>query len=174
MKTSILILAFGLIGNTIFATNTFTLACDSVKKTEKKINITKAKKEAKLKSNPTIDKTIEVIPETTTQTQSSPQRNPLPIAPTYKDGQLALEEFIKTNLVLPEAFKKSKQTLKVDVSFVVGTDGKLKDIKVIKPVGMGCDEEALRIIKKMPNWNPGKVGRTLTEMPFAIGIEFKN
>ena len=39
---------------------------------------------------------------------------------------------------------------------------------------MGCDEEAERIVKLMPAWNPGKVGRVPTEMNFAIGIEFKN
>ena len=100
--------------------------------------------------------------------------NPLPIAPSYKDGQQAMLDFIKSNVVVPEEVKKSGITITVSVAFTVGVDGKLKDIKVIKMVGMGCDEEALRVVKLMPEWNPGKVGRVATEMPFAIGIEFKN
>ncbi len=100
--------------------------------------------------------------------------NPLPIAPSYKDGQQAMLDFIKTNVVVPEEVKKNGITITVNVAFTVGIDGKLKDIKVIKMVGMGCDEEALRVVKLMPEWNPGKVGRVATEMPFAIGIEFKN
>ena len=108
------------------------------------------------------------------ETSAHQHPNPLPIAPSYKDGQQAMLDFIKANVVVPQEVKKSGITIVVNVAFTVGIDGKLKDIKVIKLVGMGCDEEALRVVKLMPEWNPGKVGRVVTEMPFAIGIEFKN
>ncbi len=100
--------------------------------------------------------------------------NPLPIAPSFKDGHQALLNFIKTNIVVPEEVKKNGKIITVNVGFVVGIDGKLKNIRVLKMLGMGCDEEAERIVKLMPAWNPGKIGRVLTEMDFAIGIEFKN
>lgn len=100
--------------------------------------------------------------------------NPLPIAPSFKDGQQAMLNFIKTNMVVPEEVKKNGINITVNVGFVVGIDGKLKNIRVLKMVGMGCDEEAERIVKLMPAWNPGKVGRVPSEMNFAIGIEFKN
>ena len=108
-------------------------------------------------------------------TQPSKQHpNPLPIAPSFKEGQQAMLNFIKTNIVVPEEVKKNGINITVNVGFVVGIDGKLKNIRVLKMVGMGCDEEAERIVKLMPAWNPGKVGRVPTEMNFAIGIEFKN
>ena len=100
--------------------------------------------------------------------------NPLPIAPSFKEGQQAMLNFIKTNIVVPEEVKKIGILITVNVGFVVGIDGKLKDIRVLKMVGMGCDEEAERIVKLMPAWNPAKIGRVPTEMNFAIGIEFKN
>lgn len=168
MKNIILILAFGFIAHSASANNTYTLPGDSVKKTGKKI--TKAKKEAKIKTNPEVDKVV----EPNTQATTKPHPNALPIAPTYKEGQQAMLDFIKANLKMPEEAKKAGVTITVNVSFVVGVDGKLKNIKSIKTVGMGCDEEAERIVKLMPNWNPAKVGRTSTEMSFAIGIEFKN
>ena len=100
--------------------------------------------------------------------------NPLPIAPSFKEGQQAMLNFIKTNIVVPEEVKKNGILITVNVGFVVGIDGKLKNIRVLKMVGMGCDEEAERIVKLMPAWNPAKIGRVPTEMNFAIGIEFKN
>ncbi len=108
------------------------------------------------------------------ETNTHQHPNPLPIAPSYKDGQQAMLDFIKANVIVPSEVKKSGITITVNVAFTVGVDGQLKDIKVLKKVGMGCDEEALRVVKLMPNWNPGRVGRVNTEMPFAIGIEFKN
>jgi TonB family protein len=120
--------------------------------------------------------TTSTVINTTQQNESNAHQhpNPLPIAPTYKDGQQAMLDFIKANVVVPQEVKKNGITITVNVAFTVGIDGKLKDIRVIKMVGMGCDEEALRVVKLMPEWNPGKVGRVATEMPFAIGIEFKN
>ena len=135
----------------------------------------KVKKKTVTKNNTHAGTTSTVINTTQNNELNAHQHpNPLPIAPSYKDGQQAMLDFIKSNVVVPEEVKKSGITITVSVAFTVGVDGKLKDIKVIKMVGMGCDEEALRVVKLMPEWNPGKVGRVATEMPFAIGIEFKN
>lgn len=135
----------------------------------------KVKKKTVTKNNTHAVTTSTVINTTQNNELNAHQHpNPLPIAPSYKDGQQAMLDFIKSNVVVPEEVKKSGITITVSVAFTVGVDGKLKDIKVIKMVGMGCDEEALRVVKLMPEWNPGKVGRVATEMPFAIGIEFKN
>ena len=137
------------------------------------------KKKVKKKTgtkNSTHAVTTSTVINTTHNSESNVHQhpNPLPIAPSYKDGQQAMLDFIKANLVIPQEVKSSSITITVNVAFTVGVDGKLKDIKVIKMVGMGCDEEALRVVKLMPEWNPGKVGRVATEMPFAIGVEFKN
>lgn len=100
--------------------------------------------------------------------------NPMPIAPAFKDGQQAMLDFLKANIVIPEEFKKTGKTVTVNVGFTVSIDGKLKDIRVLRPMGMGCDEEAIRVVKLMQDWNPGKIGKDPIEMPFAIGVEFKN
>jgi len=45
---------------------------------------------------------------------------------------------------------------RVFVTFVVETDGRVTDIKVLRGIGGGCDEEAVRVVKNMPKWDPGK------------------
>jgi len=168
----IIIAVLSIFASTMFATHS--VPSDTTKKIvhhpKKKV------KKKKVSKNSTQAVTTSTVINTTQNNESNTHQhpNPLPIAPSYKDGQQAMLDFIKANVVVPEEVKKSGITIMVNVAFTVGVDGKLKDIKVIKMVGMGCDEEALRVVKLMPEWNPGKVGRVATEMPFAIGIEFKN
>ncbi len=172
MTKFIIIAALSMFVSTMFASHS--MPSDTTKKIThhpKK----KVKKKTVTKNNTQTVSTSTVINTTqNNETNAHQHPNPLPIAPSYKDGQQAMLDFIKANVVVPEEVKKSGITITVNVAFTVGIDGKLKDIKVIKMVGMGCDEEALRVVKFMPEWNPGKVGRVATEMPFAIGIEFKN
>jgi protein TonB len=168
----IIITALSMFASTMFATHS--VPSDTTKKIThhpKK----KVKKKTVTKNNTQAVTTSTVVNTSqNNETKGHQHPNPLPIAPSYKDGQQAMLDFIKANVVVPQEVKKSGITITVNVAFTVGVDGKLKDIKVIKMVGMGCDEEALRVVKLMPEWNPGKVGRVATEMPFAIGVEFKN
>lgn len=61
---------------------------------------------------------------------------------------------------------------RVFVSFVVNTDGSLTDVRVLKGIGFGCDEEAVRVIGKMPHWRPGKQsGRAKYNLPIAFALE---
>ncbi len=115
----------------------------------------------------------ESIETTESQTVSPKQHpNPLPIAPMYKDGKQAMLNFISANLKVPNELKKNAITMAVTVTFKVAADGSLNDIKARKTDAYGCDAEAERIVKLMPNWVAGRVGRTFVEMPMAIDIEF--
>jgi protein TonB len=63
----------------------------------------------------------------------------------------------------------------VFVKFVVENDGSLGDVQILKRIGFGCDEEAQRLIKSMPKWNPGKQNgrnvRVLFTMPISFVLE---
>jgi protein TonB len=62
---------------------------------------------------------------------------------------------------------------KVFVQFVIGKDGSISDVKVIKGIGAGCDEEAIRIVQSSPAWNPGKQRGKPVKQRYTLPIQFK-
>ena len=99
------------------------------------------------------------------------------IMPQFPGGDKALKEFIQKNLRYPtEAMKKGIQG-RVIVTFNVETDGSITDAKVVKAVDSLLNNEALRIVKSMPKWQPGGMmskGKTvLTKYKYTIPVIFK-
>ena len=78
-------------------------------------------------------------------------------APQFKGGDEALFKFLNDNLKYPEKAKLNKIQGKVFVQFVIDENGKVTNAKVVRGIGYGCDNEALKAVKKMPNWIPGKM-----------------
>ncbi len=71
-------------------------------------------------------------------------------------GMSAFYQFVSKNLQYPMLARRNNIEGRVYIEFVVEKDGLLTDIKIIKGIGGGCDEEAIRIIESAPKWNPGK------------------
>jgi protein TonB len=76
--------------------------------------------------------------------------------PTFKGGMEGLVSFLKANIEYPETAKEAGIEGKVFISFVVEKSGKITKAVVVRGIGGGCDEEALRVVNSMPDWNPGK------------------
>lgn len=93
--------------------------------------------------------------------------------PQFPGGNDALDKFIKNNLRYPVIAKENRIEGKVYVSFVVEKDGKLTDIKVMRGLGNGCDEEAIRTINLMPKWTPGKQEGKNVRVRYVLPISFK-
>ena len=74
----------------------------------------------------------------------------------FPGGQNEMLKYLQENLQYPEAAKANNVHGRVFVKFIVERDGSLSDIKVMKGIGSGCDEEAIRLIQSMPKWKPGK------------------
>jgi protein TonB len=55
----------------------------------------------------------------------------------------------------------------------VNTDGKIEDVKILRGIGGGCDEEALRVVKLMPRWKPGKQNGKTVRTLFNMPVNFK-
>ncbi len=95
--------------------------------------------------------------------------------PTYMGGEEAMYKYISENLRYPEQAKSDGIAGKVHVSFVVETDGSVSDVKVLRGIGHGCDDEAVRVVKSMPRWTPGtlfgKPVRVHYNMPFAFKLQ---
>lgn len=93
--------------------------------------------------------------------------------PSYPGGEEARMKFLQDNIKYPEEAKELNIDGRVFVQFVVEIDGSITDVKVIRGIGAGCDEEAVRVVKSMPKWIPGKQRGTPVRVQFNLPIRFK-
>ena len=93
--------------------------------------------------------------------------------PAFPDGEEGLLDFIGTNVRYPEEAIKQGISGKVFVGFVVEPDGSVSNIKVLRGIGGGCDEEAVRVVKMMPNWIPGEAFGKKVRVSYMIPINFR-
>ncbi len=90
----------------------------------------------------------------------------------FPGGPGAWGRYLAKSLRYPSAAQRAKISGKVIVSFVVNTDGSIQDVELLKEIGFGCDEEALRIINSMPSWNPAKQSGRAVRSRFTQSISF--
>lgn len=95
------------------------------------------------------------------------------IMPTFPDGDEQLLNFLHSNLEYPEEAKKEKIEGLVVLSFIVGVDGSLTDIEILRDIGGGCGDEAARCVSTMPNWLPGKQRGIPVYVAYKLPIRFK-
>lgn len=79
------------------------------------------------------------------------EENPEPVG-----GMIAFYEYVQSTLKYPRTALRLNVTGKVYIQFVVEKDGSLTDVKVVKGIGAGCDEEAVRVVSGAPKWKPGR------------------
>jgi len=98
----------------------------------------------------------------------------LSVLPVFVGGPLEYNDFIKANLRYPSIAKENNIQGKVVATFEVTGTGFIENPKIVKPIGYGCDEEVLRVIKLMPRWVPGRKSaevRQLYYMTFDFGVK---
>lgn len=93
--------------------------------------------------------------------------------PSFPDGQAALLRYLAENIDYPQIAKENGVVGFVVVQMIVEKDGSLSNLKVVKGIGAGCDEEALRIIRLMPKWKPGFQNGQAVRVQFNLPIRFK-
>lgn len=79
----------------------------------------------------------------------------VPKMPEFIGGQKKFIAYLSNNLEYPAEAERNQVEGKVYVEFYVDKDGSIKDIKILKSLGYGCDEAAIKVIKNSPKWNPG-------------------
>jgi len=92
--------------------------------------------------------------------------------PKFPGGEEKRIKFISKNLKYPIEAQEKNIMGTVYVSFMVEPDGKLSNVKLNKGIGGGCDEEAIRVVKLMPNWLPAKVGSSNVRFQMILPIRF--
>lgn len=88
-------------------------------------------------------------------------------------GMQAFYEFVGKKLKYPAQARRMNIEGKVFVEFVVNRDGSIVDVKAIKGIGAGCDEEAVRVIQSAPAWKPGKQRGKPVRQRMVLPITFK-
>lgn len=91
--------------------------------------------------------------------------------PAFPGGDL--NAYLASNIKYPQKAIQAGIEGTVFVSFMVGSDGSISDIKILKGIGYGCDDEAIRVIKEMPRWIPGKQGGIAVKVRVPISVKFK-
>ena len=90
----------------------------------------------------------------------------------FPGGDKALKQFLKANIQMPAEATNKQISGKVVVQFTVNEDGSLSDIKILKSLGFGCDEEAIRLVRDMPPWIPGKQHGIPVKTTMRLPIHF--
>jgi len=92
--------------------------------------------------------------------------------PEFPGGHEAMMKYLSGQIEYPEEAVENGVQGAVFVTLVVETDGRLNDVKVLRGIGAGCDEEAVRVVKDMPNWKPGKLDGTPVRVQYNLPIRY--
>jgi len=93
--------------------------------------------------------------------------------PSYPGGDAKMYEYLGKNIKYPQIARESSIQGRVFVNFVVEPDGSVSNVKVLRGIGGGCDEEAMRVVKTMPKWKPGKQRGKAVRVSYTLPVVFK-
>ena len=100
------------------------------------------------------------------------------VLPEFEGGMAGWSEYLSKTLKYPDEAKKNQIQGRVTMSFIVQKEGSLTDIKVLRGIGSGADEEAIRVLNESPKWKPGiQNGKTVNVayvMPIFFQLPVKN
>ncbi|MBC3784239.1 TonB family protein [Spirosoma utsteinense] len=122
--------------------------------------------------------TEELTPGTTKPTSTtSPNRKGevftvVEQAPEFPGGMDELEVYLTKNLRYPADARKANVKGRVFVQFVVTETGTIESLRILRGIGFGCDEEAVRVVSRMPNWTPGKQNGKPVSVQYNLPILF--
>lgn len=92
--------------------------------------------------------------------------------PEFPGGMEALYKYLAQNIKYPQLARDNGITGKVYVTFVVEKDGSIANPKVLRDIGGGCGQEAIRVVKSMPKWTPGKQRGKAVRVQFNLPVNF--
>jgi TonB family protein len=92
--------------------------------------------------------------------------------PSFPGGDDARIKMLVDNIKYPQFAKEKGIQGTVYVTFVINTDGNVSDVKVLRGIGGGCDEEAVRVVNLMPKWKPGYQDGKPVRVQFNMPIRF--
>jgi protein TonB len=92
--------------------------------------------------------------------------------PTFQGGEAGFNKYLQKSIRYPAIARENNVQGRVIVQFVVERDGSLTDIKVVRGIGSGCDEEAVRALKASPKWKPGIQNGRPVRVQYSVPVSF--
>ena len=93
--------------------------------------------------------------------------------PDFPGGLAKLADYLGKNIKYPQMARESGIQGLVFVNFVIEPDGSVSNVNVMRSLGGGCDEEAIRVVKSMPKWKPGKQRGKAVRVSYILPVNFK-
>ena len=93
--------------------------------------------------------------------------------PSFPGGPSALMQFLSSNIKYPVVAEENGVQGRVVCTFVVEKDGSITDVRVIKSVDPSLDKEAMRVVKSMPKWIPGKQNGSAVRVKYTVPVTFR-
>ena len=95
------------------------------------------------------------------------------VMPQYPGGQIAMLKYLMENIKYPKQIMEEGIQGRVTVSFIVEKDGRVSNVRLLRSVQPSLDKEAIRVVKSMPKWTPGKQNGKPVRVRFNLPIMFK-
>ena len=120
-------------------------------------------------------KDIADLKQVVTQAEPEPEKvfDMVEQMPQFPGGQAEMMQFISKNMKYPTIAQENGTQGRVTCQFVVGADGKVRDVKVLRGVDPYLDKEAVRVIMSMPKWIPGKQNGKAVSVKYTIPVMFR-
>ena len=93
--------------------------------------------------------------------------------PSFPGGPAALQRWLRDNMKYPVVAAENGIEGRVIVQFVVGKDGSISGVKVVRPVDQSLDREAVRVVSSMPRWTPGRQNGSSVNVRYTLPVTFK-
>jgi TonB family protein len=93
--------------------------------------------------------------------------------PTFIGGEIAIFRYLAETIRYPAVARENGIQGAVYLDFIIDENGFIQNIVVAQPIGGGCNEEALRVIKQMPRWIPGRLDGKPVRVKYTLPIKFK-
>lgn len=93
--------------------------------------------------------------------------------PTFPGGEKDLLRYLAENIRYPPLAREANVQGIVVLAFVVGKDGSINDVQVLKDIGAGCGKEAVRVVQAMPKWSPGEANGYPVKVRFTLPVRYR-
>ena len=93
--------------------------------------------------------------------------------PSFPGGNGAMMQFIQSNVNYPAAARENGIQGRVQIGFIVEHDGSISDVRVVRSVDPALDMEAVRVVKRMPRWEPGKQNGQPVRVKYTVPVLFR-
>jgi len=120
----------------------------------------------------TPEKPVDNQPEVIVDPETAPPSISVEEMPSFPGGESARIKFLSDSIIYPKLAAETGIQGTVYLQFIVNSKGNITDAKVLRGIGGGCDEEALRVVNAMPQWKPGKQNGRAVRVIYNMGINF--